>query len=926
MSDHTRKGYIDSGRSIEIIVYWAERSSDLIRVITGYFTIKGYNSVRKYFRDKRLSLIVGIEEPADDRARRLLIKEIFEELRKGLDRNRFQAVQELVDKMRDDQFFIIDARALDHHAKVYIFDKKAALVTSSNFTFKGLHDRDESGLPTTDPVEVQGFIEDFQDLYNRAHDITVELLERLERWLQLRSPWEIYLKTLLSLEGYQSIEAQSKSYRFPVSYQKFLVTRALNGIREHGGHMIVAQTGLGKTVIGTEVARLLHATREITHVYVIGPAPVQQEWENHLLTAGVPCRYLVHQNLNFTDVNQSGPLTQFMELVERMMDENWLIIVDESHTFRNRYREIYEDGQLTTKEKLAYKRLLEARQNTQAKILLLTGTPYSKDKDDINYQLALLPHTAKPPILNEFRDLLTSKVTPKPWRVSSPEELKELDEVATVLTTPVVVRNWAKHDDNNYPYITFGNEKRYFPRIKLLRADTEVFLPELLVPVLSSDILRLKGDYAYDHNTGEVTNAHILWSQRAGATKAWASSPWALRSRLKTIITEEDYEKGYLYSHNERVETLSPVIDEIDQMRFDDDPKLQMLLHILDELISQGRKIIIFCLYGATIGYLETALNILRPDWQVFGTVYSDPISLKGKPTNLVKKAIYRFAPISNGKNPEGIRDSIDIFISTDRFGVGVNMQDADVVINYDLPWDAIAPNQRAGRILRPWKDHRTIQIYVFVPNLPNDTPEFGHFKMLERHWQKLVSRHQASAQLLDLPVITTLTSHDVNMLELGRIIELGEIEYETLSETDLETSTILSRHMALLEHNRSKAQSIEDDITSALISDDARLKFPRIFLLVYHGSRYHPIVMNVKSGELLQLTDARVLDLIECDPDTNTALINRDRIEHFADQCLQAWCEIKNLDPDTIQRVCTLYIKPVQEEDSVTEYLTGAI
>lgn len=922
MNENTRKGYIDSGRSIEIIIHWAKRSEDIIRVITGYFTIKGYNSVREYFREKNLSLVVGIEEPADDRAKRLLINEIFEELRKGLDRNRYQAVQELVDKMRDDQFFIIDARALDHHAKVYIFDDKAALVTSSNFTFKGLHDREESGLPTTDHIEVQGFIQDFEDLYDRAHDITAELLEKLDRWLELRTPWEIYLKTLLTLEGYQGVEAYSKSYRFPVSYQRFLVTRALNGIREHGGHMIVAQTGLGKTVIGTEVARLLHATREISHVYVIGPAPVQQEWENHLLTAGVPCRYLVHQNLNFTDPSQSGPLTQFLELAEHMMDENWLIIVDESHTFRNRYKEIYEDGQLTTKEKIAYKRFQETRQNTGAKILLLTGTPYSKDKDDINYQLALLPHTAKPPILSEFRDLLTSRVSSKPWRVSAPEELKELDEIATVLTTPVVVRNWAKHDDNQYPYITFGDEKRYFPRIRLLRADSEVFLPGILVPVLSSDILRLKGDYSYDPSTSEVTNAHIIWSQRAGATKAWSSSPWALDSRLRTIIAEADYEKGYFYTHAERLRTLSPVIDEIERMKFEDDPKLQMLLHILDELIAQKRKIIIFCLYRATIGYLETALNNLRPEWSVFGTVYSDKSSLKGKPTNQVKKAIYKFAPVSNGRNPNEIKAPIDIFVSTDRFGVGVNMQDADVVINYDLPWDAIAPNQRAGRILRPWRDHRTIQIYVFVPNLPRDTPEFGHFKTLERHWQKLVSRHQASAQLLDLPVITTLRSHDVNMSELGRVIEIGEIEYETLSESDLETSTILSRHMALLEHNRSEAQSIEDDIVSAFISSDSRLKSARIYLLVHHGNRYYPIVMNAYSGEILPLSDARILDLIECDPDTTTALVRRDEIEVLADHCLRAWCEKRNIDPDTVQRICTLYIKPHEHADNIKDYL----
>lgn len=136
------------------------------------------------------------------------------------------------------------------------------------------------------------------------------------------------------------------------------------------------------------------------------------------------------------------------------MTDSWLLIIDESHLFRNRYREVHENGQLTAKEKLAYRRILDIRQKKETKILLLTGTPYSKDKDDINYQLALLPHTAKPTVLSEFADMLHSRPKSKQWRVTKPEELKELDEIATVLTTPVVVRNWAKRDElTHHPYI-----------------------------------------------------------------------------------------------------------------------------------------------------------------------------------------------------------------------------------------------------------------------------------------------------------------------------------------------------------------------------------------------------------------------------------------------------------------------------------------
>ncbi len=60
---------------------------------------------------------------------------------------------------------------------------------------------------------------------------------------------------------------------------------------------------------------------------------------------------------------------------------------------------------------------------------------------------------------------------------------------------------------------------------------------------------------------------------------------------------------------------------------------------------------------------------------------------------------IDKFAPIANKKTNQ-YSENHDIFISTDTHGVGVNMQDASVVINYDIDWITIKPVQRAGRIL----------------------------------------------------------------------------------------------------------------------------------------------------------------------------------------------------------------------------------
>jgi hypothetical protein len=60
------------------------------------------------------------------------------------------------------------------------------------------------------------------------------------------------------------------------------------------------------------------------------------------------------------------------------------------------------------------------------------------------------------------------------------------------------------------------------------------------------------------------------------------------------------------------------------------------------------------------------------------------------------------FVPkLIKGKMSLGQRSKhYDVFISTDAYGVGVNLQDACVAINYDLAWTPDVIIQRAGRIL----------------------------------------------------------------------------------------------------------------------------------------------------------------------------------------------------------------------------------
>ena len=60
--------------------------------------------------------------------------------------------------------------------------------------------------------------------------------------------------------------------------------------------------------------------------------------------------------------------------------------------------------------------------------------------------------------------------------------------------------------------------------------------------------------------------------------------------------------------------------------------------------------------------------------------------------------------------------EQIDILISTDVLSEGQNLQDSNVVVNFDLPWAIIRLIQRAGRVDRIGQRAEEIRCYSFLP------------------------------------------------------------------------------------------------------------------------------------------------------------------------------------------------------------------
>ncbi len=169
---------------------------------------------------------------------------------------------------------------------------------------------------------------------------------------------------------------------------------------------------------------------------------------------------------------------------------------------------------------------------------------------------------------------------------------------------------------------------------------------------------------------------------------------------------------------------------------YSNDPKLDSLKQILgnpafksealkDVPSLNSKKILIFTQYKDTAYYLYHNLLHWIENETDLHTWLKDPqrdrikIGLVTGDTDTSTKINYlkRFAPqANNGFEVVKTLGEIEILISTDSLSEGVNLQDADAVINYDLPWNPMIIVQRVGRVNRIGNE-KDVHVVNYIPS-----------------------------------------------------------------------------------------------------------------------------------------------------------------------------------------------------------------
>ena len=148
------------------------------------------------------------------------------------------------------------------------------------------------------------------------------------------------------------------------------------------------------------------------------------------------------------------------------------------------------------------------------------------------------------------------------------------------------------------------------------------------------------------------------------------------------------------------------ILGRCGQWRPDRDAKLNSLVELITRQYPH-EKVLVFTQFADTVNYLEAQIRS-----RGIGRV----AAVTGDSADPTKIA-WRFSPNSNNKRNEVVpAQEIDVLIATDVLSEGQNLQDAAVVVNFDLPWAIIRLIQRAGRVDRIGQKADTIRCHTFLP------------------------------------------------------------------------------------------------------------------------------------------------------------------------------------------------------------------
>lgn len=740
-----------------------------------------------------------------------------------------QALQEALESKRLAIRIVRDKNA---HAKFYLFYNQAQshtdsnkprfqgslIVGSSNLSHNGLEKNYEFNILSNNSDDLGFSHFEFETLWESAIPLDSSDIERAKKGTYLEkilSPKEMYHKLLLChfgevfLHTDSSIQALIASANYtPYDYQIHAVQEGIDKLERYNGFFLSDVVGLGKTLIACVIAKKLQIDSKITgRILICAPNAVQKSWKKHKDDLKLHrVEITTHDSLHKLEDKESFEL----------------IIIDESHNFRNQDSNRYKELQALCK--IPYKSPSAQTLPTRKRVVLLSATPQNNSPKDLEQQIYLFRdkrdtaivenqslerffHTineqfdklnrerkelnrkknedlanAKKPttteaeskntkalqeLSNTLREKLLAKIMIRRTRadiessyandktkqglhfpkITDPKPLEyDLDSISHNLATQTLLflagelNNIAQPqagEKNGYTYARYliypnlteqgkqkfraaydkGKDDRFY---KDQSTQLAIFMQKILFKRFDSSIQAFKDTLSkqiasYNQLLEQFKNKHIYLPKNYDNRERLyrlleEDNDKALEELLEQdkllALSPSDFQKDYAQKLQIDRANLQALLDKWEQIT--QDPKLDKLQEFLDSQDST-QKVVIFTEAKSSSEYL--AQNLSAYQGQI--------LHIHSANRNELESSIRANFDANYPENKQ--QNDKRIIITTDVLAEGVNLHRANIIINFDTPYNSTRLMQRIGRINRIGTPHKQIYIYNFKPTHFND-------------------------------------------------------------------------------------------------------------------------------------------------------------------------------------------------------------
>ena len=283
--------------------------------------------------------------------------------------------------------------------------RRRALMGSCSFTTEGLGITPGGQLSLVQASDAEGEAHAFSDWFQASWNslkpkdsLQGPLAALLDDAMSQRAPSMLYFKFLFELfkdlgdeldeerivksaTGIRETAIWKKLFKF----QRDGVVGAIDKLERIGGCIIADSVGLGKTFEALAVIKYYELRND--RVLVLCPKRLRDNWtlyranDRRNILAGDRLNYDV---LNHTDLSRDGGLSGDIDLSHVNWGNYDLVVIDESHNFRN--RATHKDRE--TRYDHLMKRVIKA--GVKTKVLMLSATPVNNRLADLKNQIAFM--------------------------------------------------------------------------------------------------------------------------------------------------------------------------------------------------------------------------------------------------------------------------------------------------------------------------------------------------------------------------------------------------------------------------------------------------------------------------------------------------------------------------------------------------------